>query len=151
MNNSPLDEIDPQILGARLRQGREARGLTLEQAADQSRMTFEAIVAIEKGDQRIRPEKLLSLSTLYGCQLWILLQRGELPAVRKAMEALGPIKADEPLPPQYVSLAVEAWERAEFSEGQLAHVLRTDRIGARLIIEQVAGLSPEERATTDSR
>ncbi len=39
------------------------------------------------------------------------MQRGEFPAVRKAMEALGPIKADEPLPPQYVSLAVKAWKR----------------------------------------
>lgn len=149
MSNNPLDEIDPHILGARLRQGREARDLTLEQAADQSGVACKTLVAIEMGDRRIRPEELLPLTSLYGCRLWELLQRGELPEVRKAMEALGPIKADEPLPPQYVALAVEAWERAEFSEGQLAQVLGTDRIGARLIIEQVTGLSAEERASAD--
>ncbi|MEP7011819.1 MAG: helix-turn-helix transcriptional regulator [Acidobacteriota bacterium] len=137
MNNNPLDEIDPRLLGDRLRQAREAHDLTQEQATDQSGVASETLAAIEKGARQIRPEELLRLSTLYGCQLWELLQHGELPEVRKAMEDLGPIKADEPLPPQYVSLAVKAWEQAELSEGQLAHVLRTDRIGARMIIERV--------------
>lgn len=114
-------------------------------------MTCTALAAFENGDRRIRPTEFLPFASLYGCRLWGLLQRGEFPEVSKAMAALGPIKADEPLPPQYVALTVEAWERVEFSEGQRANVLRTDRIGARLIIEQVTGLSPEERATADSR
>jgi hypothetical protein len=48
-----------------------------------------------------------------------------------------------------VSLAVEAWQRAELSEGQLAQMLRTDRISAREIIQRVQGLSTEEGATAD--
>ena len=42
--------------------------------------------------------------------------------------------ADEPLPIRYRYLAVEAFERGELSEGQLARFLRTDRVGARRMV-----------------
>src|SRR5216684_131370 len=43
----------------------------------------------------------------------------------------------ELLPPRYVSLAVEAFRKEHLSEGQLARVLRTDRVSARLQVEQL--------------
>ncbi len=47
-----------------------------------------------------------------------------------------PIRSeDEPYSPRYVALAIEAWQQAELSEGQLARILRTDRLGAREKIE----------------
>jgi len=43
----------------------------------------------------------------------------------------------ELLPTRYVSLAVEAYRKGHLSEGQLARFLRTDRVTARLQIEQM--------------
>jgi len=43
----------------------------------------------------------------------------------------------ELLPPRYVSLAVEAFRKEHLSEGQLAKFLRTDRVSARLQVEQL--------------
>jgi Zn-dependent peptidase ImmA (M78 family)/DNA-binding XRE family transcriptional regulator len=42
----------------------------------------------------------------------------------------------ETLPRRYVALAVEAYRRGELSEGQLARYLRTDRVSARVQVEQ---------------
>jgi Zn-dependent peptidase ImmA (M78 family) len=43
----------------------------------------------------------------------------------------------EKLPRRYVALAVEAYRRGELSEGQLARYLRTDRVSARLRVEEM--------------
>lgn len=52
---------------------------------------------------------------------------------------LAPLQDDEGLlPSRFVALAVEGWQRGELSEGQLARMLRTDRLGAREIIEELA-------------
>jgi Zn-dependent peptidase ImmA (M78 family)/DNA-binding XRE family transcriptional regulator len=45
---------------------------------------------------------------------------------------------DDPFSPRYIALAVEAWQQGEVSEGQLAQILRTDRIGARERVERFA-------------
>jgi Zn-dependent peptidase ImmA (M78 family) len=42
----------------------------------------------------------------------------------------------ETLPRRYVALAVESFRRGELSEGQLARYLRTDRVSARMQVEQ---------------
>jgi Zn-dependent peptidase ImmA (M78 family)/DNA-binding XRE family transcriptional regulator len=42
----------------------------------------------------------------------------------------------ESLPRRYVALAVESFRRGELSEGQLARYLRTDRVSARMQVEQ---------------
>ncbi len=44
---------------------------------------------------------------------------------------------DEIFSSRYVALAVEAWQQGELSEGQLARVLRTDRLGARETIQRL--------------
>jgi Zn-dependent peptidase ImmA (M78 family) len=60
---------------------------------------------------------------------------------RQAQQILG-INANPPLedelPPRYVSLAVSAYENEEISEGQLAKLLRTDRVTARIIVDKVS-------------
>lgn len=60
---------------------------------------------------------------------------------RQAQQILG-INANPPieneLPRRYVSLAVSAYEKEELSEGQLAKLLRTDRVTARIIIDKVS-------------
>jgi Zn-dependent peptidase ImmA (M78 family)/DNA-binding XRE family transcriptional regulator len=46
-------------------------------------------------------------------------------------------KDDEVFSPRYIALAVEAWQQGDLSEGQLARTLRTDRLGARGIIQKL--------------
>lgn len=56
-----------------------------------------------------------------------------------------PVRRDENmLPLRYRSLAVEAWQREKLSEGQLARLLRTDRLGAREIVQDFEGLAGDE-------
>jgi hypothetical protein len=40
------------------------------------------------------------------------------------------------LPQRYVALAMEAYRKGDLSEGQLARFLRTDRVSARLYVEE---------------
>jgi Zn-dependent peptidase ImmA (M78 family) len=59
---------------------------------------------------------------------------------RQAQELLGldTVHRDEEVfSPRYIALAVEAWQRGELSEGQLAGLLRTDRLGARETIQRL--------------
>jgi Zn-dependent peptidase ImmA (M78 family) len=54
--------------------------------------------------------------------------------VREAQRLLGlaPLAADdEILPARFIALAVEAWQKGDLSEGQLARFLRSDRLSAR--------------------
>ena len=59
--------------------------------------------------------------------------------VRKAEQLLGLDKEREPVQrfsDRYISLAVHAFDIGELSEGQLAAVLRCDRVEARRIVEE---------------
>ena len=59
---------------------------------------------------------------------------------QKAQRLLG-IDANPPVrdlfPQRYVSLAVVTFRNAQLSEGQLARYLRTDRLSARLVVEEL--------------
>ncbi len=87
-------------------------------------------VSVEVVTRRLEELDLLSSGT------W---DRLEQPASRvrethAIMGLPGRESADEPLPIRYRYLAVEAFERGELSEGQLARFLRTDRVGARRMV-----------------
>lgn len=61
-----LDKIDLRQLGENLQQARKQRGMTQAEAAkiiDTSRPTM---VAIEKGDRKIKPKELIKLARTYG-------------------------------------------------------------------------------------
>jgi hypothetical protein len=61
--------------------------------------------------------------------------------VRSAQQLLG-IDANPPiqhlLPRRYVDLAVLAYHQGRLSEGQLARMLRTDRVRARMQVEEAS-------------
>lgn len=62
--------------------------------------------------------------------------------VEEALRLLGlePILAEDGLlPHRFVSLAVEAWQRGDLSEGQLARLLRVDRVEARKMVDRIEG------------
>lgn len=71
---SPLDQKDPQELGERLRAARSMRGLTQEDAAQRLDLARTTLVAIEKGQRRVRSEELRKLADLYDISLNSLLR-----------------------------------------------------------------------------
>jgi Zn-dependent peptidase ImmA (M78 family)/DNA-binding XRE family transcriptional regulator len=71
-----VEAVDPRALGARLREAREARGWTQQAVAQRLGVARTTLVAIEKGDRRLRPDELTKLGGLYGRAVSELLQRG---------------------------------------------------------------------------
>ncbi len=76
MSENPLDGIEPRALGARLRETREARGLTQGEVAERLGVARTTMVAIEKGERRLKPEELIELAGIYERKVSELLQRG---------------------------------------------------------------------------
>lgn len=78
---------------------------------------------------------------------WIRLSKQGL-KVREAQKELG-IEANPPvmdlLPQRYKTLAVLAYNKEEISEGQLAKILRTDRVSARATVEEINDAINAER------
>jgi Zn-dependent peptidase ImmA (M78 family)/DNA-binding XRE family transcriptional regulator len=76
MPADPLDAANPVELGARLREARSARGWTQEEAAEALGVARTTMVAIEKGERRLKPDELIRLAQLYGRKLSALLRPG---------------------------------------------------------------------------
>jgi len=95
---------------------------------DLCRLAHSYLVSLEAITRRLEELRLIPLAT------WERL-RQERFRVYEAKQILGLESAahtdDAPFSPRYIALAVEAWQQGELSEGQLAHILRVDRLGAR--------------------
>ncbi|HUN06260.1 MAG TPA: XRE family transcriptional regulator [Aggregatilineales bacterium] len=74
-----LNSIDPRELGKRLRLARERRDMTQEAAAKAINVARTTIVAIEKGERRIRPDELVQLAIEYGKDVNALIQETKGP------------------------------------------------------------------------
>ncbi|MFL6197758.1 MAG: helix-turn-helix domain-containing protein [Thermoanaerobaculia bacterium] len=72
---NPLEPLEPRALGARLREAREGRGWTQQQLSDQLGVARTTIVAVEKGERRVKPKELMAIATLLGTSVSDLLQR----------------------------------------------------------------------------
>ena len=72
---SPLEEIMPAETGERLRIAREAAKITQADAASAIGVARTTIVAIEKGERRVRMSELQRLAKLYGASVNALLRR----------------------------------------------------------------------------
>jgi Zn-dependent peptidase ImmA (M78 family)/DNA-binding XRE family transcriptional regulator len=109
--------------------------------ADYFQVSFEALL------RRLEDLHLLLLGT------WDRLQDAGF-KVREAQSLIDLPGTDrtshrELLPVRYQYLAVEAFERAELTEGQLAHYLRTDRLTARKVAQQL-GERPDVAASGEA-
>lgn len=69
MEPTILDRIDPRILGEELQRARKRRGLTQEEAAKTIDVARTTIVAIEKGERRLKANELIALARAYGRQV----------------------------------------------------------------------------------
>jgi len=120
--------------GLRRRAGdlRESRGGALT-PADVCILADLYLVSFEAMTRRLEELKIVSMGT------WERLQQKRF-SPREARELLGlPSREspDEMLPVRYRVLAVEAYERGDLSEGQLARFLHVDRLRAREIVERL--------------
>lgn len=71
---NPIERIEPAALGERLRVARSRAGLTQDQSAKRLDMARTTLVAIEKGERRIRKDELFALADLYDTTLNELLR-----------------------------------------------------------------------------
>ncbi|GAB1544211.1 hypothetical protein NUACC21_68870 [Scytonema sp. NUACC21] len=124
MASNILDNIDLRTLGELLQQAREKCGITQTDAAkiiDAARTT---LVAIEKGEHRLKPTELIKLARAYG---------------RSVSHFVRPQPVVQPLEVQfravYQHLALEALDRGLITEGRFADFLGVDRLEARRIAE----------------
>jgi Zn-dependent peptidase ImmA (M78 family)/DNA-binding XRE family transcriptional regulator len=69
MNTNILDTIDMRELGKKLQQARIKRGMTQEDAAKVIDVARTTIIAIEKGERRIKAGELIKLAQAYGHQV----------------------------------------------------------------------------------
>ncbi|MFN8496313.1 MAG: XRE family transcriptional regulator [Anaerolineae bacterium] len=73
MEHNVLQSVDLRALGQELQKARISRGLTQEQAASAIDVARTTIVAIEKGERRVRADELIKLAEIYGRQISDLL------------------------------------------------------------------------------
>src|SRR3954465_855857 len=76
MGEYQVNTADLRALGARIREARESTGWTQQQLADHLSMSRTTIVAIEKGERRLKPAELIQAASLLGRKVSDLLQRG---------------------------------------------------------------------------
>ncbi|HEY6020758.1 MAG TPA: helix-turn-helix transcriptional regulator, partial [Candidatus Paceibacterota bacterium] len=69
-----LERIAPSVLGERLRLARSRAGRTQDEAAKFAEISRTTLVAIEKGERKIRSIELAALAGLYGVTLNQLLR-----------------------------------------------------------------------------
>ena len=125
-----LDTTDPIQLGERLRNARARAGFTQQDAADKLTLARTTLVALEKGQRRLRPEELKSMTDVYGISVNALLR---------------PQSVFVNLVPRFRSIAPNEQDAAD------AALLLNDLAAAEFELETILGISsrpqyPPERA-----
>jgi transcriptional regulator with XRE-family HTH domain len=72
--SSPLDKLNPQEVGERLRIAREAAKLKQQQAADAINIARTTLVAIEQGQRKAKLDEVRALARVYGTSVNALLR-----------------------------------------------------------------------------
>jgi len=116
---NPLDRIDSIQLGERLRTARTGAGLTQQDAAEKLGMARTTLIALEKGQRRVRSEELRNFAELYGSSVNALL-RAQSVSVS--------------LVPRFRSIAPEENDAAE------AASLLNDLAGSQVELENILGI-----------
>src|SRR5207248_320382 len=82
-------------LGERLRLARTRADLTQQEAADKLKLARTTLIALEKGQRRLRAEELKSMSAVYGISINALLRPGSVLAnLVPRFRAIAPDEAD---------------------------------------------------------
>jgi Zn-dependent peptidase ImmA (M78 family)/DNA-binding XRE family transcriptional regulator len=140
----PLDAADPVELGARLRGSRSARGWTQEQAAEALGVARTTMVAIEKGERRLKPDELIRLAKLYGRKLSALLRPGA-PVEDFSVQLRGVLPPESPVDADLLS-HIHELERLCDDYLELERVVGAPASRRDPPIYPMEGIDPEELA-----
>lgn len=77
MQDDLPEAMDPRQLGSRLREARNARGLTQQEVAASLGVARTTLTAMEQGERRVRPSELLHLAGLFGRGVSELVRSGQ--------------------------------------------------------------------------
>src|SRR5262245_43945890 len=118
-----LDTMPPEEVGERLRIARENADITQKEAADTINIARTTLVAIEKGQRRIRIDELQQLAKLYGTSVNALLRQEAVhvdlaPRFRKLPDAVDAAVYD----------AIEILSRLARAEVELENQLGITRV-----------------------
>ena len=116
---NPLDRIDSIQLSERLRNARARAGLTQQDAAEKLGIARTTLIALEKGQRRVRSEELRNIAALYGSSVNALL-RAQSVSVS--------------LVPRFRSIAPEEEDAAD------AALLLNDLAGSQVELENILGI-----------
>ena len=126
-----IQEADPRLLGRRLQDARNAKGLTRRRVADSLGIAMTTVAAIEEGARNAQPVELIRMASLYGKPVSYFV--GNTPDW-----ALERTKDGKRLSRRRQLLAVRAYKRAELTEGELSRLFGVDRVTARGIVQRLA-------------
>lgn len=76
--NNVLDNQNPVVLGDRLRHARSQAGLTQAQAANALQLARTTLIALEKGQRRVRADELKTMADIYGASVSSLLRESAI-------------------------------------------------------------------------
>lgn len=144
MPSDPLSTLDPRDLGARLREARNARGWTQEQAAEALGVARTTMIAIEKGDRRVQPEELVELARLYGRKLSSLLRPGR-PVEDLAVQLRGALPPAAPVDTELLP-HIQELERLCDDSVELERLSGATQIRRYPPIYPLEGIDPEAAA-----
>ena len=90
-----LDTADPVQIGERLRLARSRAGLTQQEAADRLKFARTTLIALEKGQRRLRAEELKTIADVYGISTNALLRpQSVIVSLAPRFRALGADQSD---------------------------------------------------------
>lgn len=144
MPPEPLESIDPRALGARLREARNARGWTQEQAAEALGVARTTMTAIEKGERRVQPEELIRLAKLYGRKLSALLRPGA-PVEDFSVQLRGALPPERPVDSELLP-HIHELERLCDDYLELERLSGAQHAQRQLPVYSIEGVDPEEAA-----
>ena len=147
-----LDQLDARDLGRKLQLARKKRGMTQAEAANIISAGRTTLVAIEKGDRRIRPSELLKLTIAYGRDISIFVEETRIETLFAEPQFRGPkrleSKSDSTIDlwiEELRSLSYNYYELEQSLDAPLVKrypreyqlgMLRADELGEKIALEE---------------
>jgi len=114
--------LDPQEIGRELRLARKKQDMTQEEAAQRIGAGRTTMVAIEKGERRIRPDELLNLAIAYEQDINIFLEESQAETLFAAPQFRGHTRLDSESDAE-IEVWIEELRRLSYSYFELERLL----------------------------
>ena len=143
MNDNILNSINMRELGKELRLARERRGMRQEDAANAIGVARTTLVAIEKGERRIRSEELIRLALEYGRDVSDFLRVMQYSELFTEPQFRGP-EQHEDEDDAKIEQWIETLKELSYDYYELEHMLNAPLVRKYPAEYDVGNLKPEE-------